>query len=107
MNSVPERDWKKLRAMQDKLLNVACKRILNKVSAIIETNKDNHHASYLELWKLLKKEDDEIAIMFDDVRRSNAIYKLTAWYRNNLLADDDLALFSEETQDIIHRLYQK
>lgn len=106
MNSVPERDWKKLRAMQDKLLNVACKQILNKVSAIIESNKDNHHESYLALWKLLKKEDNEIATMFDDVKRSNAIYKIAAWYRNKLITDDDLTLFSDETQEIIHKLYQ-
>lgn len=54
----------------------------------------------------MRSEDDEIALMFDDVKRSNAVHKLTAWHRNGLMSDEDLKEFSAETQETIHFLNQ-
>jgi len=102
MRNIPERDWKKLRAMKDTVLNVACERILEKVKRIIENKKNNNHKAYIKLWEMMRAEDDEIAIMFDDLKRSNAKVKLAAWKRTNLISDEDFKDFSEETQESIN-----
>ena len=53
-------------------------------------------SSYRNLWSVLE-EDKEIAVMFNDLKRSNAIFKLTAWKRNGLLSNKELQDFSETT----------
>jgi len=58
----------------------------------------NEHKTYLKLWKILKEEDHEISIMFDDFKRSNAIQKLAAWKHNEVISDDLFSKLSSETQ---------
>ena len=98
---IPERDWKTFRSMKDTLLDRACKNILKKVDMLIKKSGSQSHKAYLELWKFLKKEDNEISIMFDDLKRSNAIPKLAAQVRNGLITEDELMRFSEETRKSI------
>ena len=104
MRSVPESDWKKLRAMKDDALNFACERIFEKINEIMEARKGKEHKAYLQLWRILKEEDREIAVMFDDLKRSNAIHKLVAWKRNGVISDGKFAQFSEETQQTVREL---
>jgi len=101
MRDIPETDWKKLRSLKTRVLNEACSRILDAVPKILQNRNGREHEAYLELWKLLQEQDDLIALMFNDFKRSTAFYKLAAWLEHGLVSEDDLALFSEETQAII------
>jgi hypothetical protein len=49
----------------------------------------------------LKKEDASIALMFDDFKRSTAFFKLAAWQRYGLVSEADLALFTENTRNLV------
>ena len=98
MKSIPESDWKKLRAIKDDLLNIVCTRIFEKINKIINEQTGNEYKTYLKLWEILKKEDQEISIMFDDFKRSNAIQKLAAWKHNKIISDDLFSKLSNETQ---------
>ncbi|MBD3291156.1 hypothetical protein GF337_20280, partial [candidate division KSB1 bacterium] len=80
MRTIPEKDWKTLRAMQDDLLQTACGRILDKIATMIQESPDDNHKTYLNLWKTMRLEDGKIADMFNDVKRSNAKRKLAYWY---------------------------
>ncbi len=104
MQSIPEKDWKQLRALKDTMLSIACNRIFEKIEKISKVRKGSEHESYLKVWKMIHKEDSKIAVMFDDLKRSNAIMKLAAWRKNRLLPDKELAQFTEETQNIIKAL---
>jgi len=104
MRNIPEKDWQQLRTLKDDMLDNACERIFKKIDKISKSRKGREHESYLKLWKILKEEDEAISIMFDDLKRSNAFMKLIALRRNNLLSDNDLELFTEETQSIIKEL---
>ncbi len=107
MPRIPEKDWKQLRALEDVMLKTACDRVFEKIEKISKARKGNEHESYLKVWKLIQKEDDEISIMFDDLRRSNALMKLAAWRRNRLLSDQELAQFTAKTQYEIFDYYGK
>lgn len=98
MESIPESDWKQLRAIKDDLLNIVCTRIFEKINKIINEQSGNEHKTYLKLWKILKEEDQEISVMFDDFKRSNAIHKLAAWKHNEVISDDLFSKLSNETQ---------
>ncbi len=98
MKAIPENDWKILRETKGDVLNISCGRIFEKIKRIIKVQPGNEHKAYLELWEMLEKEDREVSVMFDDLKRSNAIFKLAAWKRNGVISDDSFAKFSNETQ---------
>ncbi len=107
MKPIPERDWKLLRSMKPRVLGDACAKILNAAESVVKKRDAGNHEAYLALWSLLKKEDASIALMFDDFRRSTAFFKLAAWQRHGLVSESDLALFTEETQNIVKGINKK
>jgi hypothetical protein len=106
MSKICEKDWKIVRTMKNDALDLACQRIIEKLSKIIASKKKGSHVRYLELWNLLKAEDKNIALMFDDMKRSNAFLKLARWRFNNLITDSDLESFSPETFKIVEALLE-
>jgi len=104
MSSVPEKDWKRLSALKQNLLNSACESIFRRIEQVSSTRKDREHEAYLALWKLIKKEDAAIAEMFDDLKRSDALFKIAALKHHGVLTDEQLAQFSEETQERVARI---
>ena len=101
---IPERDWKKLRSLKESALNIACERIFQKIEKLIASRGAESHKYYIKLWKLMREQDKEISLMFDDLKRSNAILKLAAWKKNSILSDDNFKEFTEETQKRIDSL---
>jgi hypothetical protein len=73
MPDIHERGWKIVRKLKDDVLNRACQQILEKVSTIIADEFKSAHTRYLDLWKTLKTEDKDTALMFDNLRRSTAL----------------------------------
>lgn len=106
MRAIPETDWKKLRSLKTRALNDACARILDAAAQIVQKRHGRAHEAYLELWALIQKQDDLIASMFDEFKRSTAFYKLEAWQRHGLVSESDMALFTEETQARVKAINQ-
>jgi hypothetical protein len=106
MRAIPETDWKKLSALKTRALNDACGRILDAVAQIMQKRDGRKHGAYLELWELLQKQDKLIASLFDDFKRSTALYKLAAWQRHGLVSESDLSLFTEELQATVKAMNQ-
>jgi DNA-directed RNA polymerase subunit F len=97
----PEADWKTLRYKKEELLRGASTRALDHVKRIVAFQQSEPHKIYLELWRVLQAEDDMIARMFNDMRRSNARLKLYEMVRNNLLTPEELEAFTSETRNRI------
>ena len=104
MRKIPECDWKVLRSLKDQLLQENCDRILAKLKPIVENQENDSHKSYLKLWDTLRKEDEDLGLMFDDLKRSTALFKLSSWRKHKLLSDNDFEKFSKETQDIVDKI---
>ncbi len=104
MRQFPEKDWKKIRKLKDQLLHKFCDSALDKLKPIIENREQGSHKAYLDLWNVLNKEDDELSLMFDDLKRSTAFYKLAAWKKNGLISEEEFSQFSDETQNVVNLL---
>jgi hypothetical protein len=106
MRAIPETDWKKLRSLKTRVLNDACARILDAVAQLVQNREGREHEAYLALWELIRTQDAWIAAMFDDFKRSTAVYKLVAWQRHGLVTERELAGFTEETQATVKAMNQ-
>lgn len=49
MSDIREKDWKIVRSMKDDAYDLACQRIMDKLSKIITAEEKSAHSRYLEL----------------------------------------------------------
>ena len=105
-NDIREKDWKLVRDLQGDVLNTACDRIMQKVEALAKSRGSENHKSYNKLWKLMEQEDEQISLMLDDFKRSNAVFKLAMWKKNGLISDEVFDTLTEETREHI-RIYNE
>ncbi|MFP3940657.1 MAG: hypothetical protein ACLF0P_10150 [Thermoanaerobaculia bacterium] len=99
-----ESDWKLLRELKPVLLERLCERILAECQQAIAEEGRSAHERYLALFNLLRERNEDVAHCFDDHRRSNATMKLVAIHQCGLLEDEELARFSEGTQETVRAL---
>jgi hypothetical protein len=101
---IPESDWKTLRELKPMLLERFCRRVLADVTQMANNNSETYHERYSRIFRLLQEGDDDLARAFDDIRRSNAIQKLTAIRMLGLLDDEEFVRFRPETRTLIDEL---
>ncbi|TXL70195.1 peptide ABC transporter substrate-binding protein [Vineibacter terrae] len=97
----PERDWRLLRELKPIALDRLCQRTLGEVQALCADAGKTNHQRYLALWDMIRERDDELAGAFDDLRRSTAVWRLTAMRQLGVLTDDEFGRFSEEVRDSV------
>ena len=84
---IKESDWRLLREVAPVALDRFCQRALDEVQQVLSKSKSNPHQRNLKIYRLMKKRDKELGYAFDDLRRSNALLKLSAIKSHDLLTD--------------------
>ena len=98
---IKESDWKVFRKLREVALERYCKRVLQEVRQLVDKESGSTHKSYLKLWGLLRNRDRRLGRAFNNPKRSQAIVQLTNMVAENLLTEDELEQFSEETRERI------
>ena len=98
---IKESDWKTLRRLQPLALERLCKRVLDEIESVRNDSGRTFHQRYLDIYRIVEQHDREMAAIFNDVRRSNAMVKLARMRSSGLLEDAEIGSFSEETRAVI------
>jgi hypothetical protein len=69
------------------------------LTGLIQAGGQTAHERYVEVQALLRDRHRELSSMFGDFRRSTALEQLGIMRAMGLLTDEDLAVFSEDTQE--------
>jgi len=101
---IAEPDWKLFRKLHPIMLDRFCRRILDEVEEITDNLALSNHQRFLAPNELIRGRSAEMSDSFDDMRRSMAITLLARIRFHDLLTDDELAQFSQETQSAIETL---
>ena len=104
LHDVPESDWKVFRDLRLIALERFCSRALEEVKTILGDGSRSHHERYLDVFRLLRTRDEELAQNFNDRRRSRMIVQLAAIYADGLLQPDEMGRFTERTRATIESL---
>ena len=104
LHDVPESDWKVFRELRQRALERFCQRALEEVRTILGHSSQSHHNRYLDVFRLLRTRDDELARAFNDPRRSRMIIQLAAIHAHGLLEPRELERFTERTRATIESL---
>ncbi len=104
MIKILEKDWKKLRYIEDSLLDRACNITIKNLKNLIDKKEGGSYKTFLKIYKLIEEENKKIADMFNDMRRSNALSKIAFMYKYKIIDEKALSEFSEETQRHVRSL---
>jgi hypothetical protein len=97
----PESDWKIFRRLHQVALERFCCQVLEEIHQATANCQADYHERYLEVFRLIKDRDKNMARAFDDMKRSNAFFLLANLIGNQLLMDEEFREFSEETQGAV------
>jgi hypothetical protein len=98
---IKESDWKLLRQLAPVALERFCQRILEEIERSGSDTTKNHHQRYLNIYAILQQRDREIAVAFNDMRRSTALAQLATICSYDLLTEEEFLRFSPETRNVI------
>ena len=96
MRHIKESDWKYLGKIKDIIINRHCDAILEALELFIKNIEGAEHQTYLQIYSLVERKDKEIAITYNDLKRSNAIEKICHMRRHLAMTDEEFSKFSDE-----------
>jgi len=102
-NRVPESDWRVFRDLREVALQRFCERVLGDLGRLCADVSKSPHERYLAVYRWLQDRDREMAIAFNDPKRSQTIPQLAAIHGHNLLEPDELSRFTPQTRNMIGR----
>jgi hypothetical protein len=103
---IPEADWKRFRQLQPLALERFCQRVLEEVARLAADASRSSHKRYGEIYGLILERDEELALSFDNPRRSTAMIQLARIRAGGLLTEDEFIQFSPETRAAVEWLVQ-
>jgi hypothetical protein len=96
-----ESDWKIFRQLHKVALQRFCERVLAESELLHRDTTRSAHERYLAIYQFFRERDKELAQLFDDFRRSTAVWQIAAIKAHGLLTDEEFARFSQETQNLV------
>jgi hypothetical protein len=104
VRTIAEADWKVLRRLHPLALERFCERVLAEIEQVTQNRTHDAHQHYLEIFRIVEQRDRNIARLFNDPRRSQALTMLTGIRSEGLLTDDEFSALSPETRNAIEML---
>ena len=104
MDLMPKGEYRKMTAMWQTVLDRYCRRMLHEVVKAATAPEVGDHGRFLDVINLVDEKYDEMRHTFDNIRKSDGVYRLSVWRRNALLTDDEYATFSDATRAEVERM---
>jgi hypothetical protein len=102
--AIAEAYWKVLRRVHPLALERYCGRVLAEIERVTHNRDQSTHQRYLDIYKIIEQRDREMARIFDDPKRSNALTMLARIRSDGLLTEHEFSSLSPETRSAIELL---
>ena len=104
MREIKETDWKIFRQVRAVALERFCQRVLDDSERLHGDTSQSAYERYIAIYRLFDERDKEVALLFNDLRRSTALWLIAALKGRGLLTEEEFARFSQETQSRVAAL---
>ncbi len=98
---IAESDWKVFRRPREIALQRFCERVLREVDRIRLDTSKTWHERYLQIYRLIKRRDSELADAFNAPRRSTALHQILLLRSRRLLEEEEFSQFSTEIRRLV------
>jgi hypothetical protein len=99
--TINESDWKIFRQQREVALERFCQRVLSEIDRLSSDAQKTSHERYLAIYNHIKQRDEELALAFNNPRRSIAMQQLVCIQSHQLLTEEEILRFSQETLDVV------
>jgi hypothetical protein len=99
--TIAEADWKVLRRVHPLARDRYCEDVLAEIERVNSDSARSPHRRYLDIFEIIERRDREIALIFNDPRRSNALTMLARMRGAGLLTEDEFGSLSPDTRSAI------
>ena len=100
----PESDWRAFRKLREIALERFCERVVTNLNRIAADADLAYHSRYRSIYELIEERDRELADAFDNPRRSTALFQLALMVSLDLVADEELRMFTAGTRSVVQSL---
>ena len=107
MREIKETDWKVLRRLHPLAVERFSERVLTEVERVIDNSTESAHQRYLDIFRIIKRRDREMARLFNGPRRSQGLMMLAQIRLEGLLTEDEFSSLSPETRGVIDMLLDR
>jgi len=104
MREIKETDWKVLRRVHPLAIERFCERVLAEVNAVSHDGTQSYHERYRQIFKMIQEPDRDIAHIFDNPRRSQALTMLAQMRREGLLTEEEFSTLTAQTRGAIEMM---
>jgi hypothetical protein len=105
-HSVSEADWKVLRRLEPVALDRFCRGVLAEVARVAADAPGVSHARYLEVFRLIRERDRELAAVFDGTSRAAALVRLARMRSLGVVTDEEFTGFSTAAREAVARMLE-
>ncbi len=106
LDPIAESDWKVFRELFAIVLDRFCERALSEASRTMADTSQSVQGRFFDVVKLLKDQNKILTDELGDFRRSTAVLQLIRMRSYDLLSDEELARFSQETHERVRRFLE-
>jgi hypothetical protein len=99
--TIAEADWKVLRRVHPLALERFCERVLSEIEHVTHNSSQSAHQRYLDIFRIIEQRDRQMASIFDDPKRSNALTMLARMRSEGLLMADEFSSLGQDTRSAI------
>jgi len=103
---VSEADWKVLQRLEPVALDRFCRGVLAEVARLAADPVGGSHARFLEVFRLIRERDRELAAAFDGNSRAAALVRLARLRSLGMVTDEEFAGFSAAARDAVARILE-
>jgi UDP-N-acetylmuramyl tripeptide synthase len=100
---LPEHDWKRWQQLAPELLNRFCDSAVANAFGDA-TSGASGHEKFLALYRFIDESNADIAVVFNDRHRSNALIQIAAAVIRGIMSESELMSFSEKTQERVRMI---
>jgi hypothetical protein len=100
-HDIKESDWKIIRDLNPIAVERYYERTVAKIASIVAAADKTGRERFFEIAEVVKNDRSEAAYLFDELRRSNALLKLTLLHAQQLVTEKEFSQFSPETREIV------
>lgn len=103
---IKESDWKLFRQLHPVALERFSQRTLSEIERINADNAKSFHQRYLDIFEVIGRCDREMAQLFNDLRRSTALFQIAYIQSSGLLTEEEFSHFSTETRSFVEAMLE-
>src|SRR5262245_65709732 len=104
MREIKEADWKIFRQVRAVALERFCQHVLDDSELLHKDTRHSAYERYIAIYRLFDERDKEVARLFNDLRRSTALWQIAALKGHGLLTEEEFGGFSQETKTSVASL---